>query len=74
MDGDRRPRLAGDGDVPDHERRGTVERQLRLRLRKGRSAVIRLYWGLITRKSYDYRKLLSHRKIIVRFSCNQAPG
>jgi len=24
--------------------------------------------------TYDYRKLLSHRKIIVRFSCNQAPG
>jgi len=23
--------------------------------------------------TYDYRKLLSHRKIIVRFSCNQAP-
>jgi len=24
--------------------------------------------------TYDYRKLLSHRKIIVRFSCNQAPS
>ena len=24
--------------------------------------------------TYDYRKLLSHRKIIVRFSCNQAHG
>ena len=36
---------------------------------------------LITKTSYDnltrnfhYRKLLSHRKITVRFSCNQAPG
>jgi len=28
----------------------------------------------ILRLSYDYRKLLSHRKIIVRFSCNQASG
>ena len=29
--------------------------------------------NFITSLTYDYRKLLSHRKIIVRFSCNQAP-
>ena len=29
--------------------------------------------NFIASLTYDYRKLLSHRKIIVRFSCNQAP-
>jgi len=30
--------------------------------------------NFIVSLTYDYRKLLSHRKVIVRFSCNQAPG
>ena len=29
--------------------------------------------NIIASLTYDYRKLLSHHKIIVRFSCNQAP-
>jgi len=33
--------------------------------------ILRLSYDVII--TYDYRKLLSHRKIIVRFSCNQAP-
>ena len=30
--------------------------------------------NFIASLTYDYRKLLSHRKTIVRFSCNQAHG
>jgi len=33
--------------------------------------ILRLSYDVII--TYDNRKLLSHRKIIVRFSCNQAP-
>ena len=34
--------------------------------------ILRLSYDVII--TYDNRKLLSHRKIIVRFSCNQAPA
>jgi len=33
-----------------------------------------IHLNFIASLTYDYRKSLSHRKIIVRFSCNQAPG